>query len=1240
MAYQPKSYRKFVATAATATLVASAVAPLASAATFTDVQGEELTKAVDFIVAQGIAKGYADGKTFGAADSVKRIDAAVMFARALKLDTASAPASAFTDVPKDRAGFVNALKAKGYVDGKEATKFGVDSKITRNEMSKILADAMGLKVDTAAKVAFTDVNEKFAPYVKAVVDAKLIDPKSATSFGAETEITRGEIAVAFYRALGGAEVNAISAASVVDSKTIEVTFDAALTSVDVKDFSIEGVELESATIKAAKAADAVKTVVVLKTKTELKLDTKYAIKYKGLTTDKLSVEYKITTATKVASVSATNLKEVVVSFDGTVDAATAENKENYTLSTGTVDSAELAADGKTVTLTLVGELTNQVVNKLTVKNVKAGTATVSVTDFGFTPLDNALPTVVEVTNLGTKAVKVVFSEPIEKAVVGNFKIDGKAFYGTTTQGSREVILTPYESATLSVGEHTLVVAGVEDYFGLKALSSEHKFTVVEDKTAPTVLSVEATLETAVVTFSEAVDPSTVLASNVYWKSGDTKKYANGTVKKLASDKYEFSFSTNPLPAYETILNVEGVKDYSGNAISATQAKVTAKVDQSRPEVTEVKADSSIATNITVKFSKVVDAADKKYFTVLDQDGKVQPVSNVIADATGKVFTVVLYNALAEGNNTIKVAGVKDKTALQNTMLDYQSSISVKDTTGPSVVGNPSVSNSTRSMIITFNEVMDLATLANASNYLIGWSTDGIAAATTRQLPAGTEITPVQGGKAVVLTFPEYLGTTKITFADASASPAIAGTLKSIQVMGVKDVAGNVLAGFTDTKNVSVSAATLAAYDAANAINEFAALTEKNTIKVKFDQAIGTATATDFVTSNPAVTVQSATADGSNVVTLKLAGAVETSTAGYTLSVKNGNALKTVNGNAVVPNGAIVTIKDQVKPEVKLAANQVNLVTTGNTIALPFSENLTTTNQGLMATDLVVTNLTTNTAVTLDRITTTVNNNVLNIAVTPVAGQSTEYSVKVKSGATYIKDLAGNKAVESATYETVRGAGDGIAPVIEKITRATVTTLEIDFNEAVNAATLDHTGFVVVDSAATAYAASNATLKVGTTDVVVLTIATTTAAAGDLKVTYTTTANKNEDLSGNDLGTIATPIVVDLTVPTATLPVATGTTNNANTFVVTFSEGLSIAGTPVAHGTDVKSSFTAAGGTLGITSAIYDATNKTVTFTVANAANTNTITHNSDATKLTDASGNAYAAKVYTYTSATTLWATN
>ncbi|WP_224654287.1 Ig-like domain-containing protein, partial [Escherichia coli] len=78
-----------------------------------------------------------------------------------------------------------------------------------------------------------------------------------------------------------------------------------------------------------------------------------------------------------------------------------------------------------------------------------------------------------------------------------------------------------------------------------------------------------TLESVTLTFSEDVDASTVVASKVYWKSGDSKKTA-ASVEALADNKFKFTFSTsnpdNSLPTGKVDIFVEGVKDYSGNEI--------------------------------------------------------------------------------------------------------------------------------------------------------------------------------------------------------------------------------------------------------------------------------------------------------------------------------------------------------------------------------------------------------------------------------------------------------------------------------------------------------------------------------------------------------------------------------------------------------------------------------------------------------------------------------------------------
>src|SRR5690554_6231146 len=78
MANQPTKYRKFLVGAASAALVASAVAPVASAATpeLSDVKGNTHAEGINALLAAGVINGYPDGtflpnKTLTRSDVVK-----------------------------------------------------------------------------------------------------------------------------------------------------------------------------------------------------------------------------------------------------------------------------------------------------------------------------------------------------------------------------------------------------------------------------------------------------------------------------------------------------------------------------------------------------------------------------------------------------------------------------------------------------------------------------------------------------------------------------------------------------------------------------------------------------------------------------------------------------------------------------------------------------------------------------------------------------------------------------------------------------------------------------------------------------------------------------------------------------------------------------------------------------------------------------------------------------------------
>ncbi|WCH48379.1 S-layer homology domain-containing protein [Lysinibacillus sp. OF-1] len=1220
MAKQNKG-RKFFAASATAALVASAIVPVASAAQLNDfdkVSGYA-KEAVQALVDSGVIQGDANGN-FNPTSTITRAQAATIFANALELEAEGSVD--FKDVKAD-AWYYDAIAATveyGIFEGVSATEFAPNKQLTRSEAAKILVEAFELEgeADLGQFADASTVKSWAKSYLEIAVANGVIKGSEAngkTNLNPNAAITRQDFAVVFSRTLDTVDATPkVDKIEVVDAKTLNVT---------LTDGTKETVTLEKA-LEPNK-----ETEVTFKIK-----DVEYTAK----------VTYVVTTATAVKSVSATNLKEITVEFDGKVDKTSAEDVDKYTVDSSIeLDSATLLEDGKTVRLAVKevnGKvLENQKSYKLSVKNVKAGEKTIDATNVAFTPVDNTLPEVAEVKSLGTKAIKVTFSEPIKKASTTNFKLDGKSFFGTVDEGSRELILKPYSSADLSVGKHKLEISGVEDFAGFKALTKEVEFEVAEDKVAPTVKSVSATLEKVTITFSEEVDADTVSKSNIYWMSGSDKKAA-GSVKKIAGDVYEFDFSANALPGYEMTLFVEGVKDYSGNQITETQVKVKAEVDQTRPEVTEASINKVDNKKITLKFNKQVKIAvgDTKYFTLTDKDGKVVPLKTV-TDETGtgvnKVFTLEAYDELTEGYK-LKVVGVRDTTKLQNTMNDVTVTITGKDTVAPKYVSN-SANSKTRTIIINFNEEMDLATLADAKNYLVTIS------GKQQQLPSGTEVTPVQGGKAVRIIFPEYIGNDLVGIND----PTKAANVTSFKLLALKDVAGNIVEQFGGNDILpNTAAATLTAYDK-NTI-ENAKLTEKGIVKVRFNQPIGKAVASDFTLTGSGVSIASVETDSSDLVTIKLSGDVgstgftNTSLVDLGLTVKTDNKITTTSGNNVT--GATVNVKDAVKPQVELAKDQHRLVVDSNKIELPFSENLKADDVANFKYDLVVTNVRTGKVVSPAEYKTTLKSgkaNIIEIELT--TSTNDEYKVSVKKDASFIGDVAGNKAVSSAEYSTAVGAIDTVAPTVVNVTSTAnngsykiddVIPVEITFSEAV---VVSGAPTLALNTGANATYASGS----GTNKLVFNYTVVTNHTASKLDVTGTTALQLNggtiKDSSGNNgVLTLVAPgatgslganktIVVDGVKVGNAFTISTTSIAAAGTATIDFAEALADA-SKTAIETAIKAEISGPAST--DVSFSWDANGK-LTITNNHAATSLTFTNDVTVTNVADLAGNVTASVAIT-----------
>ncbi|MCD5324105.1 MULTISPECIES: S-layer homology domain-containing protein [Pontibacillus] len=208
MAFQPKSYRKFMVASASAALVGSAVAPaVASAAAaddFTDVdQDTRHYEEINALYEEGVFTGYGDG-TFGPEESLKRSEAAEMIFAARGLEAADKFTATFEDVPPRIENEIQALYDAEIFDGYSEVEFGSDMKLNRAEMAKIVIEAFELKPESEDKyedAPFTDLEEtKLYPYINAVYELDIADGFPDGEFKPHDEIKRGDFAKMLYNA--------------------------------------------------------------------------------------------------------------------------------------------------------------------------------------------------------------------------------------------------------------------------------------------------------------------------------------------------------------------------------------------------------------------------------------------------------------------------------------------------------------------------------------------------------------------------------------------------------------------------------------------------------------------------------------------------------------------------------------------------------------------------------------------------------------------------------------------------------------------------------------------------------------------------------------------------------------------------------------------------------------------------------------------------------------------------------
>lgn len=288
MAYQPKSYRKFLATSVAAAVVATAAGPIAGVSAaetkFNDIAGVQswAGDAIEYLVEKGAIQGYPDG-TFKPTNSLTRAQAAKVLAISLELDIDTTAKTNFADAKNHWASsYIAAIQdqAPGVIDGFPNGTFQPDATITREQLAKIVVEAYGLEENENAVINFNDVSGWAADYVNTLASLGVVEGVSANKFNPKGNVNRAQAAVFVYRteveeARVDVELDLSANVVAINNTTVEVHFEDALNSVNAADFEIDGLDVENAATKQNNS-----NVVVLTT-SEQEGGEVYTVSYQG-----------------------------------------------------------------------------------------------------------------------------------------------------------------------------------------------------------------------------------------------------------------------------------------------------------------------------------------------------------------------------------------------------------------------------------------------------------------------------------------------------------------------------------------------------------------------------------------------------------------------------------------------------------------------------------------------------------------------------------------------------------------------------------------------------------------------------------------------------------------------------------------------------------------------------------------------------------------------------------------------
>jgi methionine-rich copper-binding protein CopC len=678
-------------------------------------------------------------------------------------------------------------------------------------------------------------------------------------------------------------------------------------------------------------------------------------------------------APTVNSLSGTNLKEVVVTFNSAVTGVTADN---FLVKGNTVDAVAVSEDGKSVTLTLKNAISQQSDVEVTVKsNVKfesgASLPENVVQTIGVT--DVTIPVMESIALTGPNTFTIKFSEPVKETSAGsgsvliNNGIFGVADKALSNDGRTLTVTT--SSNTLAEGNYEVKVNGYSDYANFAAVGKTFNLDYKKDVTAPTPKLVSASQNEVVVEFDKAVtqEGGAKLTPDFFYHTYSSWKPVS--VETDDNKKFTLKFSdTNPatqdfiLPEGNVSVSVlkavneKAVVDMWGNKL-ADDVKLTASItaDRTAPTVSNVVATNENTLELT--FSEKVNVAAGN-LTISDSAGKkiTQTITDLKFNEDTLKATVTLSGKLAGGSYTVEVKDVTDKSLTANKITTVTQAFTVTDKTPINLTEASAtlVDNTTAKeqyIYVSFPEAVATTgpnSALNKDNYLVAGS----------QLAAGDKVELFgNDGKRVKLTV-KYRG----------AEPAaVVKTGDDLTIGRIADLAGNVPTALSSAVDIKNDTAPTTFTAKAVGLNKLELVFPGELKTVTADGILVDGTDVDTEEAGKSYTSVASVdnvviKDGNTHVTVtvkasdKLASKSADELKGVSVKVEN-NKLETITGQKLVDVKSVTGVADGMAPEL-VGTNPVTVAHTadGATITLSFDEALATL-PPLAAADLVLTDAT-------------------------------------------------------------------------------------------------------------------------------------------------------------------------------------------------------------------------------------------------------------------------------------------